>query len=150
MVAVVRILSRETRTAVISVWPHILPKAHQVFSSARLQARREPDPDARHNDACIVFSVVRRVWKTYKHGIKKGEMKAENNKRSQQPPRDAYCSAARCFLLTSRSSAMVSLVPLPLGSEIHGLVPSPITKMFVILTYGASIRCFKRANDIKN
>lgn len=41
-------------------------------------------------------------------------------------------SAAR-FLLTSRSSEMVSLVPLPLGSEIHGLMPSPMTKMLVTL-----------------
>ena len=41
-------------------------------------------------------------------------------------------SAAR-FLLTSRSSEMVSLVPLPLGNEIHGLMPSPMTKMLVML-----------------
>ena len=41
-------------------------------------------------------------------------------------------SAAR-FRLTSRSSAIVSLIPLPLGSEIQGFGPSPITKMLVIL-----------------
>lgn len=44
-----------------------------------------------------------------------------------------YCSAARCLLLTSRSSVMVSLVPLPFGRETQGLVPSPSTKMFEIL-----------------
>lgn len=42
-----------------------------------------------------------------------------------------YCSAR--FLLTSRSSEMVSLMPLPLGRDIQGLMPSPMTKMFVIL-----------------
>ena len=34
------------------------------------------------------------------------------------------------FLLRSLSSEMVCLVPLPFGNDIHGLVPSPITKMF--------------------
>ena len=43
-----------------------------------------------------------------------------------------YSAAAR-FLLTSRSSEMVSLVPLPLGSDIQGLIPSPMTKMLEIL-----------------
>ncbi len=42
----------------------------------------------------------------------------------------AYCSEARCFLLTSRYSVMVSFVPLPRGREIQGFVPSPMTKMF--------------------
>jgi hypothetical protein len=44
-------------------------------------------------------------------------------------------SAAR-FLLTSLSSEMVSLVPLPLGSDIQGLMPSPMTKMLVTLKHG--------------
>ncbi len=44
-----------------------------------------------------------------------------------------YCSAARCLLLTSRSSAIVSLIPLPFGRETHDFVPSPITKMLEIL-----------------
>ena len=44
-----------------------------------------------------------------------------------------HCDSAARFRLTSRSSAIVSLVPLPLGSETHGLVPSPMTKMLVIL-----------------
>jgi hypothetical protein len=40
-----------------------------------------------------------------------------------------YCSAAR-FLLTSLSSEIVSFVPLPFGNDIHGLIPSPMTKIF--------------------
>jgi hypothetical protein len=43
-----------------------------------------------------------------------------------------YDSAAR-FRLTSRSSAIVSLIPLPLGSETQGFGLSPMTKMLVIL-----------------
>ena len=43
-----------------------------------------------------------------------------------------HCSAAR-FLLISLSSEIVSLVPLPLGSDIHGLIPSPMTNIFVTL-----------------
>jgi hypothetical protein len=43
-----------------------------------------------------------------------------------------YVSAAR-FRLTSRSSAIVSLIPLPFGSETQGFGPSPMTKMLVIL-----------------
>ena len=42
-------------------------------------------------------------------------------------------SARRCFLLRSLSSAIVSLVPFPLGRDIQGLMPSPMTKMFVTL-----------------
>src|ERR1700709_1171340 len=51
-----------------------------------------------------------------------------------------YCSAARCLLLTSLSSEMVSFVPLPLGSDIQGFVPSPITKMLEILIIEISTR----------
>ena len=43
-----------------------------------------------------------------------------------------HCSAA-LFLLTSLSSEIVSLVPLPLGKDIHGLTPSPMAKMLVTL-----------------
>jgi hypothetical protein len=49
-----------------------------------------------------------------------------------------YSAAARCFLRRSRSSVIVSFVPLPLGKEIQGLVPSPMTKMLDRLRYDVS------------
>lgn len=52
--------------------------------------------------------------------------------------RTIYCSAA-LFLLTSLSSEMVSLVPLPLGKDIQGLIPSPMTKMLVTLQDNVSL-----------
>ena len=51
-----------------------------------------------------------------------------------------YCASAARFRLRSRSSAIVSLVPLPLGSETQGFVPSPMTKMLVILNMRHVIR----------
>lgn len=43
------------------------------------------------------------------------------------------------FLLTSRSSAIVSLIPFPLGSEIQGFGPSPMTKILDILRKNESL-----------
>ncbi len=45
-----------------------------------------------------------------------------------------HCDSAARFRLTSRSSAIVSLVPFPFGSETQGFGPSPIIKMLVILS----------------
>lgn len=53
-----------------------------------------------------------------------------------------YCSAA-LFLLTSLSSEIVSLVPLPLGKDIQGLMPSPMTKMLVTLKNISFVRMKK-------
>lgn len=61
--------------------------------------------------------------------------------------RNRIYSAAARFLLTSRSSAMVSLVPLPLGREIQGLMPSPMTKMLVTLKIGRNVNITSRCRD---
>ena len=52
-----------------------------------------------------------------------------------------HCDSVARFRLTSRSSAIVSLVPFPLGSETQGFEPSPITKMLVILRGTSTIHC---------
>lgn len=60
--------------------------------------------------------------------------------------RPVYDSAAR-LLRTSRSSAMVSLRPLPFGRETQDLVPSPMTKMFEILKQIRIIVPHKKLDD---
>jgi hypothetical protein len=51
----------------------------------------------------------------------------------RKKPGSHIYSAVRCFLLRSLSSEIVSLVPLPLGNDIQGFTPSPMTKIFVTL-----------------
>lgn len=53
-----------------------------------MQAQIDPDLDVRHSGACIVFGVVRKVWKTYKHGIKRVKRKQKTTRRaSNRAPR---------------------------------------------------------------
>ena len=67
----------------------------------------------------------------HRHARVGDERKHSSSSTTQTQP--VYCSAARCLLLTSRSSAIVSLIPLPFGRDTHDFVPSPITKMLEIL-----------------
>ena len=73
------------------------------------------------------YAIVHIFIELHTHGGHKNEMGVNEGQQC-----GIYCSAAR-FLRRSLSSEIVSLMPLPRGSDIHGLLPSPMTKMLVML-----------------